>query len=183
MASESSTPRPIWLQGDSDAAASVPPMDVPIQRTQSPDRLPSARSRPPRGGGRRTEIDQMPGGGGGRGLGGGRRGQTVEESWDSLSLFLGNHMGRIGGPGDPGSPTQPEVPTDSFESGAAADEGGAADEPAADEWPDLDESLVVPTLPTGRTIVLDILSTWGDVYYVGEAPVPRSHRIAAKRFV
>lgn len=30
-----------------------------------------------------------------------------------------------------------------------------------------DDFFIIPELPTGRTLIMDILSTWGDKYYVG----------------
>jgi hypothetical protein len=142
------------------------PFDGPRPGGASPERLPAPRDRSQRSGVR----SGVPMGGVEAHGGPGRRGQTVEESWDSLSLFLQNHMGRIG-PDDTGgcpSPTQEFAPSADFLEQIYAAE--PSPEPAApDDWPDMGDSPgpVVATLPAGRQLVLNIFSTWGDVYYVG----------------
>ena len=98
---------------------------------------------------------------------------SVEQSWESLRFFQQNSMGRMEA-GSPGGPASPRVEED--DSGEWGRFGGGSDEDAsplrgepepaaAAEGEEV--SCVVPTLPTGRTLVLDILSTHGDVYYVG----------------
>ncbi len=101
---------------------------------------------------------------------GGAAGLSVEQSWDSLQFFSQNALGRIDR--GPASPTQGQQQADSadpLEDSGEWGEFGTSDEEDAVRTgePESEVSCVVPNLPCGRRLQLDILSTWGDVYYVG----------------
>lgn len=134
------------------------------------------------------------GGGGAEGVGGGgrRARSALEQSWESLSVFTHRNMSRMevqgspemlgaapddraagagaGGPGcvaestefgdilDSAMALQPEPQQQTL--GAVAEEAGEEEELG-------EVSVEVPTLPRGRTLRIEILSTWGDLYYVG----------------
>lgn len=96
----------------------------------------------------------------------GRSGLSVEQSWDSLEFFSQNALGRIDR--GPASPHHQQAAGGELEDSDEWGEFGASDdEETRTGEPESEVSCVVPTLPSGRRLQLDILSTWGDVYYVG----------------
>jgi hypothetical protein len=105
--------------------------------------------------------------------GGGLSGLSVEQSWDSLQFFSQNALGRIDrGPASPQREEEEAAEAaDPLEDSGEWGEFGQSDDEdmvrTGGEEPEPEVSCVVPTLPCGRRLQLDILSTWGDVYYVG----------------
>lgn len=83
--------------------------------------------------------------------------KKLAESWSSLDVFNHKHQGRIS--------KRNSDPQDSPASKPA--------EPILDfpslrtPLPKINEDFIIPELPSGKHLVLDILSTWGDRHYVG----------------
>ena len=107
-------------------------------------------------------------------------GLSVEQSWDSLKYFSANALGRMDTSSSTAGARSSQTPANDAaadpleDSGEWGEFGAGSDEdedtvrtgePEAEE--EAEVSCVVPTLPNGRRLQLDILSTWGDVYYVG----------------
>ncbi|XP_013381133.1 protein KIAA0556 isoform X4 [Lingula anatina] len=81
---------------------------------------------------------------------------SLEESWTSLDLFSKSHKGRI---------------SVDFE-GDALDEYLQLEkkqpfEPTIQEETGIEEDFMIPELPFGKELVINIKSTWGDKHYVG----------------
>ncbi|XP_015237903.1 PREDICTED: uncharacterized protein KIAA0556 homolog [Cyprinodon variegatus] len=108
--------------------------------------------------------------------------ETLMESWDSLTKFNQCQRGRIfntGFEGDildevlqrhgissPAPPiktsTPPRTPVPSLNTQGVLGEG-LADDASMDR----EDEFVIPVLPQGQRLVINILSTWGDRHYVG----------------
>ncbi|CAH1795086.1 unnamed protein product [Owenia fusiformis] len=82
----------------------------------------------------------------------------LEESWSSLNLFNKSQRGRIC------LDMQGDVMDEYLEKRRATpiqeEKDATINEPEAEE-------CVIPELPTGRELVINILTTWGDRHYVG----------------
>nr|VZI11141.1 unnamed protein product [Spirometra erinaceieuropaei] len=114
-----------------------------------------------------------------------QRFDAVEMSWGSLELFNRLQAGRLGVSSQlmslPGINESLSIVRDSLEdttsvnvSEKSREADGRPDfafrsETAADDEDDetADEDFSIPELPSGKELLLDILSTWGDPHYVG----------------
>lgn len=83
----------------------------------------------------------------------------IDKPWDSLRDFDLHHYGRV----DPSDNTPKPV--------RRRRGTGAAARADADRLRDAPALADVPTLPSGRSVAIRILSTWGDEHYVGLAAV------------
>ncbi|XP_046856721.1 katanin-interacting protein-like isoform X3 [Xenia sp. Carnegie-2017] len=83
----------------------------------------------------------------------------LEESLDSLSQFKRCHQGRL----------TPSMKINMDHQGDALDEFLVEDSQIQDDAVNLSvvDDFTIPELPRGQTLVINILTTWGDQYYVG----------------
>ncbi|XP_078316471.1 katanin-interacting protein-like isoform X4 [Crassostrea virginica] len=94
--------------------------------------------------------------------------KNLEESWGSLNMFDRHQKGRISMdldddaldeylqlPSKKATPNQPSIKEEAEEV-----------EPVSTDA-DLDDNFVIPELPYGKELVIDIKTTWGDKHYVG----------------
>ncbi|XP_046573388.1 katanin-interacting protein-like isoform X2 [Haliotis rubra] len=84
---------------------------------------------------------------------------NLEEEWGSLSLFNRQQRGRL-------SIDMGDGAMEEYLSGIRKD-GETAGETVAQEDADQDTDFVIPELPYGQELVLNIKTTWGDQHYVG----------------
>ncbi|XP_046378417.2 katanin-interacting protein-like isoform X2 [Haliotis rufescens] len=84
---------------------------------------------------------------------------NLEEEWGSLSLFNKQQRGRL-------SVDMGDGAMEEYLSGSRRD-GDAGDEAVAQDEADQDENFVIPELPYGQELVMNIKTTWGDQHYVG----------------
>ncbi|CAH1391154.1 unnamed protein product [Nezara viridula] len=78
----------------------------------------------------------------------------LEESWSSLNIFNQNHKGRISFQFDGNKEKELEL--------------DLIAEPTIDlSALDINSDFIIPELPVGKELILDITSTWGDRHYVG----------------
>ncbi|XP_056018588.1 protein KATNIP homolog isoform X4 [Ostrea edulis] len=95
--------------------------------------------------------------------------KNLEESWGSLNMFDRHQKGRISMdldddaldeylqlPSKKATPTQPSIKEET--------EGV---EPVSTTEEECDDSFVIPELPYGKELVINIKTTWGDKHYVG----------------
>ncbi|XP_067672341.1 katanin-interacting protein-like isoform X2 [Haliotis asinina] len=82
---------------------------------------------------------------------------NLEEEWGSLSLFNKQQRGRL-------SIDMGDGAMEEYLSGIRKDTAGEA---VAQDDADLDTDFVIPELPYGQELVLNIKTTWGDRHYVG----------------
>ncbi|GFO38442.1 protein kiaa0556 [Plakobranchus ocellatus] len=107
--------------------------------------------------------------------------EDLEESWGSLSFFNKSHRGRVSiDMGDDEldeylNPTA-KAPAVSNSATATTSTASVPTEPAKtsklpipeDGWSDEDtDDFTIPELPSGRELVINIKTTWGDHHYVG----------------
>ncbi|XP_014240626.1 protein KIAA0556-like isoform X3 [Cimex lectularius] len=78
--------------------------------------------------------------------------QKLEESWSSLDIFNQKHRGRISKRAE-----DPQIKFNEFEHSYGRSSAS----------PKSNEDFIIPELPSGQHLVLDITSTWGDRHYVG----------------
>lgn len=112
-----------------------------------------------------------------------KKNESLQESWDSLTYFSKKSKSRLAqagasildfplsnSPGEKGTVEQdisPLYETASFASQSLA-ESMVMDKTYPAPQPACEDNIVqIPTLPRGRILRLEILSTWGDPYYVG----------------
>ncbi|XP_025076001.1 protein KIAA0556 homolog isoform X2 [Pomacea canaliculata] len=88
-----------------------------------------------------------------------KQSENIEETWGSLSFFNKSHRGRL-------SIDMTDDILDEYLAPAKKSEISPLPIPE-DGFTDDDESFVIPELPTGQELVINILSTWGDKHYVG----------------
>ncbi|CAH0388266.1 unnamed protein product [Bemisia tabaci] len=83
--------------------------------------------------------------------------KSLEESWSSLSFFNRKQRGRL-------SRRKKELkPTDTEASRTLAEESTES----SNEEPVSENDFIIPELPSGQELVIDITSTWGDKHYLG----------------
>ncbi|XP_063223456.1 katanin-interacting protein-like isoform X2 [Bacillus rossius redtenbacheri] len=91
--------------------------------------------------------------------------QALEESWSSLSFFDKKHKGRLTKTLDEYKPsileTQSVHPSETKTPPEASMVTAVLDDKADDA------DFIIPELPLGRLLVLNIKSTWGDRHYLG----------------
>ncbi|GFR79110.1 protein KIAA0556, partial [Elysia marginata] len=106
--------------------------------------------------------------------------EDLEESWGSLSFFNKSHRGRVSidmGDDELDEYLQPTSKVPAGSNGTAtASSAAPVDEPTQtaklpipeDGWSDEDsDDFTIPELPSGRELVINIKTTWGDHHYVG----------------
>ncbi|XP_068160932.1 katanin-interacting protein isoform X2 [Antennarius striatus] len=107
--------------------------------------------------------------------------ETLMESWDSLTKFNQCQRGRISNMALEGDifdeflqrqirspstfPVNTAVPMSPHSS--LTTRGALTNGPDDDPSMERDDEFEIPVLPQGRTLVINILSTWGDRHYVG----------------
>ncbi|CAH8868711.1 unnamed protein product [Trichobilharzia szidati] len=115
----------------------------------------------------------------------------LEESWSSLDFFNHFHEGRISVRNDSQAkhnscfhilehPVAVDLPNSSFQSSKNESqklrshssnevELKSVDYTSAEYYPSRVDAndIVIPELPSGSRLLIDIISTWGDLYYVG----------------
>ncbi|CAC5379019.1 JBTS26 [Mytilus coruscus] len=94
--------------------------------------------------------------------------KNLEESWGSLTMFDRQQKGRISMDLDDDSldeylnPSKKQIPKEA----PIQEEDDDLVDSILNEVPG-DEDFIIPELPYGKSLVIDIISTWGDRHYVG----------------
>lgn len=87
--------------------------------------------------------------------------EDLEETWGSLSFFNKSHRGRL-------SLDMADDILDEYLSNPSKKPDPVTQLPIPEEgFADDDDSFVIPELPSGQELVINIQSTWGDKHYVG----------------
>ncbi|KAK7501363.1 hypothetical protein BaRGS_00007488, partial [Batillaria attramentaria] len=87
--------------------------------------------------------------------------EDLEETWGSLSFFNKSHRGRL-------SLDMADDILDEYLSSPTKKPDPVTQLPIPEEgFPEDDDSFVIPELPSGQELVINIQSTWGDKHYVG----------------
>ncbi|XP_005100895.1 katanin-interacting protein isoform X2 [Aplysia californica] len=93
-----------------------------------------------------------------------RKEEDLEESWGSLSFFNKSQRGRLSI--DMGDDELDEYLAPSKKPSVEAEPAPKLTLPE-DNWSDEDGEFTIPELPSGRELVINIKTTWGDHHYVG----------------
>ncbi|XP_013084186.2 katanin-interacting protein-like isoform X2 [Biomphalaria glabrata] len=95
-----------------------------------------------------------------------RKEADLEESWGSLSFFNKSHRGRVSI--DMGDDELDEYLKPEAKSSEAVIPAAPPRIPLpVDSWSDDDSEFTIPELPSGKEMVINIKTTWGDHHYVG----------------
>ncbi|XP_067928203.1 katanin-interacting protein-like [Watersipora subatra] len=93
----------------------------------------------------------------------------LEASWTSLDMFARSHKGRLSMEGDALDEYLRSVSTPG--TGITVDATGLLSKEQPSTTPlqviSEEEAFIIPELPSGENLVINIKSTWGDKYYVG----------------
>ncbi|KAL5018794.1 hypothetical protein ScPMuIL_004516 [Solemya velum] len=87
-------------------------------------------------------------------------GGNLEESWGSLSKFNQSHRGRL-------SLDMDDDALDEYINPPKKSAQSEATIPESEDVPVDDDNFVIPELPVGKNLVINIKSSWGDRHYVG----------------
>ncbi|KAK3752195.1 hypothetical protein QZH41_019340, partial [Actinostola sp. cb2023] len=95
---------------------------------------------------------------------------SLEESWNVLSMFEKSHKGRITNNMD--LECQDDALDQFLSSEVNQPESRKEQIPDQTDYRPMDEGLIqrsqeIPTLPKGKRLVINIMTTWGDRHYVG----------------
>ncbi|KAK7112200.1 hypothetical protein V1264_011687 [Littorina saxatilis] len=94
----------------------------------------------------------------------GKKQEDLEDEWGSLSFFNKSHRGRL-------SLDMADDILDEYLAPSKKPEGVTQLPIPEEGFSDDEDSFVIPELPTGQELVINILSTWGDKHYVGMTSV------------
>ncbi|BFZ02930.1 hypothetical protein BsWGS_05969 [Bradybaena similaris] len=93
------------------------------------------------------------------------RDESLEESWGSLSFFNKSHRGRVSV--DIADDELDEYLSVSRKTVPEVSDIAPKLSLSNDDWLDDDSDFIIPELPYGRELVINIKTTWGDHHYVG----------------
>ncbi|CAB4005620.1 Hypothetical predicted protein [Paramuricea clavata] len=93
----------------------------------------------------------------------GEQERWLEESLNSLSQFKRCHQGRI----TPSNKIEMDRQGDALDALLRPDRQRNSEEETDIDNPSFIDDFIIPELPNGQRLVINILTTWGDQYYVG----------------